>query len=77
MYKTLTTALGGATLLLGASLAQADVVTLSDTELDGVTAGSTFTGPFFPVLLSNAGGINGSFVGDGSNHNVTNSFRGA
>ena len=59
MYRTLT-ALTGAALLLGASVAQAEEVALSDTQMDEVIAGSGQPGGVADVSGGAPGGVIGS-----------------
>ena len=66
MHRTLA-ALVGTALLLGASLAQAEVVTLSDSQLDGVSAGGSISG-IAAAFNANSYSFNGSF-NDFSNNN--------
>ena len=70
MYR-ISSALAGAAMLLGANLAQADVLTLSNAQLDAVNAGGSVTlsptgaGSFNFFGSANDGSNNGSFNGTG------------
>ena len=70
MHRTLA-ALVGTALLLGASLAQAEVVTLSDSQLDGVSAGGSISG-VAAAFNANGYSFNGSFNDFSTNNgNIT------